>query len=243
MRGRGPQEAVSSPPERGVSSRERGLPRAQLLCWVGKPAGGPEQGRVQATSRLGGFLCVQSWHRTFSSQSRDGKEAAGWGRVSWYFGGGVPVIFSGLCFLCLPETSAPGGWSWCAGARGPMCPLPCSQGSGILWRLQLGECAPDRAPEACSATRSCLRGVFIPLPCNYCRCVVTSPLASCPSTGRPWRSSTSDPGLQPCRPVFLWWHRVGSIGPRKHFSSSSWCEAQGLRSGRGSALPPGELVV
>lgn len=158
-------------------------------------------------------------------------------------GGGVPVIFSGLCFLCLPETSAPGGWSWCAGARGPMCPLPCSQGSGILWRLQLGECAPDRAPEACSATRSCLRGVFIPLPCNYCRCVVTSPLASCPSTGRPWRSSTSDPGLQPCRPVFLWWHRVGSIGPRKHFSSSSWCEAQGLRSGRGSALPPGELVV
>ena len=127
---------------------------------AGSKAAGPEQGHVWATSRLGGFLCVQSWHRTFSSQSREGKEAAGWGRVSWYWErwGGVPVIFSGLCFLCLPETSAPGGGSWCAGAQGPTCPLPCSQGSGILWRLQLGECAPDRAPETCSAIRSCVRG-------------------------------------------------------------------------------------
>lgn len=113
VRGRGPQEAVSSPPERGVSSRERGLPRAQLLCWVGKPAGGPEQGRVQATSRLGGFLCVQSWHRTFSSQSRDGKEAAGWGRVSWYLVGGGSQLFSQACAFCVslklqPREDGPG---------------------------------------------------------------------------------------------------------------------------------------
>lgn len=78
-----------------------------------------QQGHVRSTARRGGWLGGQSWHRTFSSQSKmDRRRRLGKGILVWG-GGGVPVIFSGLCLLCFPETSAPGGGVLCADAQAP----------------------------------------------------------------------------------------------------------------------------
>lgn len=85
-------------------------------------------------------------------------------------GGGVPVIFSGLCLLCFPETSAPGGAFLCADAQVPRSHSFFS-GWRHPWRLQLEGCTPHQAPEVRFAVMSCAGD-------SCCPCIGASPLAS-----------------------------------------------------------------
>lgn len=144
------------------------------------------------------LLCVQVWHRTLSSCKPDGKEVAGWGRMSQYREGvwAGSLIFSQAYVSLKPQ---PRGMVLVCRCPGPPVPTPMPPGR---WHPLEAPEPPQRALEACFAAMSCLRGVLVPMSCNCHPRIVTIPLAAPP------RGVVAELNLRPRssapRPGFLW---------------------------------------